>query len=126
MTYDFKKDNGLPVTVEFEHSPGSETTYSPMFGACGGDGCEVSITSVWPNTKRYNRICKLSLDLTSDLSRAPKILRPNYLLAIKLVDALLWILERRARLTDAERERIEGWIIEHHEYDYEPIEGDYF
>jgi hypothetical protein len=93
-----------------------------MYGACGGDGCEASITSVWPNTKGYQRLCRLSLDLSSDWSRAPKLLRPQYLLAIKMVDALIWVLERRARLTDAEYERMEAWIIEHHEYDdpYEP------
>lgn len=125
MTYNFTKDNGLPVTVDFDYSPGSETTYSPMNGACGGDGCEVSITAVWPNTWTYDRLLKLSLDLGSDLTGASVLTRPFYLLARAMVEIPIWLLERRARLTDAERERMEEWIIEHHEYE-PPDEEDYY
>jgi hypothetical protein len=54
MTYfqKFTKDDGTPIEVEYSFSPGSETTYSPAYGACGGDACEVEIIESWPEQRR--------------------------------------------------------------------------
>lgn len=97
---DFTRDNGRPVTVEYSYSAGSETTYSPMFGACGGDGCEVSIVDSWPNTTSFERLHKCKSDLEVDRQkRWLGLIAPG---SILLVDILIWIQQRRARLTDAE------------------------
>src|ERR1700733_8287091 len=60
---DFKRDNGDPVTVEYSYSVGSETTYSPHSGACGGDPCEVEITAWWPNVQEYHDLHSKKTDL---------------------------------------------------------------
>lgn len=49
ITYfqDFKRDDSSDVTVEYEISYGSSTTYSPAYGADGGEGVEVTIVKVF-------------------------------------------------------------------------------
>lgn len=121
-SYDFVKDNGLPVTVDFTYSPGSETTYSPMNGACGGDPCEVSIDDSWPNTNAFNELYSLRNDL--DWTARPLWKRPVAWIALQFVEIAVWYQHRSARLTDAERERMEAWIAENHVY--EPYEEDYY
>lgn len=44
----FNRHDGTPlVTVEYSISEGSPDTYSPMYGACGGDACEVEIVKAF-------------------------------------------------------------------------------
>lgn len=42
-----KADDGSEIEVEFAYSHGSETTYSPRFGADGGDSPEVEIRTAY-------------------------------------------------------------------------------
>lgn len=124
---DFNRDDGSPVTVEYSYSPGSETTYSSMSGACGGDGCEVEIVTAWPNTQGYNDLHSRKVDLENSmlgksvhwLMGADSIREEITELAKQIDDA-----DEACRLTDVERERMADWIIEHHVY--EPCEEDYF
>lgn len=39
--------DGRGIVVEYSFAPGSETTYSPAFGADGGDAPEVEIVKAW-------------------------------------------------------------------------------
>lgn len=114
---DFTRDNGLPVTVEYSFSPGSETTYSPMYGADGGDAAEVELVDAWPNTPEFDELCRRRNDIKWARSR-PSLWQFCVLAWLNL---RIWFVGRSARLTDAERERIEVWLTEHHEY--EPWEG---
>lgn len=117
----FTRDNGKPVTVEYGYSPGSDTTYSPMYGAVGGDGCDIQIVTSWPNTGGYNRLFSFRTRL--ELDPRPTWQRPFAAVALAFVDVTIWIWERWTCLTDAERERMEAWLAEHHVY--EPYEEDY-
>jgi len=45
--HDFKRADGSEVTVEYGFYGGSETTYSPHSGACGGDAAEVEIVTAF-------------------------------------------------------------------------------
>lgn len=118
---DFTKDDGRKVTVEYSYRGDSPTTYSPHSGAVGGDGCEVEIVEVFPNTPEFDDLCRQHLRLED---------HPGLVLSNEQRD-LLRELEadmERAReavaLTDAEDERICSWIAEHHvdeDYDDEPF-----
>lgn len=44
---DFISDDGDPITVEYSFAGGSDTNYSPLHGASGGDGYEVEIIKAW-------------------------------------------------------------------------------
>jgi hypothetical protein len=116
---DFKLDNGAPITVEYGYAVGSETTYSPMSGACGGDPCEISILSAWPNTPDFNELCRRFNDLdwkSTGLTPIERLRRFILRMRIKFAE---W----RCQPSDAERERMEEWLIEHHVD--EPDESDY-
>lgn len=123
---DFTKDNGLPVTVEYEvEGSYSPTTYSPLSGADGGDAPTFCILSSWPNTESYDG---LLLARTSARRRQRGKAFPLWLKqSIHLW--LLWILikwyDRRARLTDAERERMEDWLVENYVEEPPDFEDDY-
>jgi len=45
--HDFTRESGEVVTVEYTFRPGSSTTYSPMYGADGGDADECEIVKAW-------------------------------------------------------------------------------
>lgn len=49
MTRDFTRANGDVVTVTFDYRGGSPTTYSPLYGADGGDPDECEITKARVN-----------------------------------------------------------------------------
>ncbi|WP_050400457.1 hypothetical protein [Bradyrhizobium embrapense] len=116
---DFTRDNGYPVTVEYGYSPGSETTYSPMHGACGGAPCEIQIVSSMPNTPAFERFSGIYNHLRWGRRQAWQ--RPAFELAAAIVRLCRWIWEFRARLSTEERERMEEWLAEHHVYEpYEP------
>ncbi|TAI67629.1 hypothetical protein [Bradyrhizobium sp. Leo170] len=119
---DFRKDNGFPVTVEYSYRPGSETTYSPRFGAEGGDPCDICIIASWPNTPEYNRVFGILRNL--EWGRHPRWLTPFVWLALQTVKLDIWLRELPAALSEAERERMEEWLIEHHVY--EPSEEDFY
>lgn len=45
---DFKRDDGTEITVEYQvEGRNSPTTYSPMYGADGGDAAEFIILKAW-------------------------------------------------------------------------------
>ena len=118
---DFVKDNGQPVTVEFSYSGGSETTYSPHSGASGGDGCEVMIVSVMPNTPEYEALCRRSLDLSHgtpgtahDGPIHPGLIGPETRAELVDLDEQIEAAKSAVALTDAENERMCDWIAEHH------------
>lgn len=113
----FVKDNGLPVCVEYSFRGGSETSYSPRFGADGGDPCDVSIVASWPNTDGFNRLCRLGR-IAGGYGWRDRTLR-------FLFSPLIWLCERRAQLTDVERERMESSIIENHVDEPDDFEEDY-
>ena len=124
---DFTKDNGMPITVEYGFSPGSETTYSPMHGASGGDPCEVEIVSSWPRNEEYDRLIsrKMALETTPfGKPRSLLMMGQDDLHQLQDLEASIAKGDKLAELTDAERERMEAWICEHHVY--EPYEPDYF
>lgn len=121
---DFNRDNGNPITVEYSYSPGGETDYSPAFGASGGDPCEVTIVSSWPNTPAYERLSGILFDLRWSRHKFKWWQLPAVWVADKIVGATQWVWGLRARLTTSERERMEGWIAERHVF--EPSEEDYF
>lgn len=117
---DFKRDNGDPITVEYSFSSGSETTYSPMYGASGGDPCEVEIISNWPNTQEYNDLHARRQELTLDnYSRqlspiAISMMSPELREDLDDIDKAIERADAGGQLTDAERERIEAWLCENH------------
>ena len=45
--HDYKRPDGTVITVEYGYDGGSPTTYSPLSGACGGDGAEVTIVTAF-------------------------------------------------------------------------------
>jgi hypothetical protein len=129
MTYfqKFTKDNGTPIEVEYSFAPGSETTYSPAYGACGGDACEVEIIKSWPDTEEYNTLVGRQIALEYSGTNGGKLsvlslqVMPEVREELEELDRLIEAADKTAELTDAERERMEAWICEHHEYEpYEP------
>lgn len=48
---DFKRENGDEVQVAYRYRGGSPDTYTPMYGAVGGDPPEVEIESAWVDGK---------------------------------------------------------------------------
>lgn len=115
---DFTRDNGLPITVEYavdgSYSP---TTYSPMHGADGGDFPEFSILKAWPRTPTSDRLTDISNRLWRKSAWPWRVAHWAVNAVTRLYD--WWF----ASLTDAERERMEGWIAEH--YVDEPDDDDY-
>lgn len=45
--HEYTRPNGDVITVEYGFDGGSPTTYSPHYGACGGDGAEVTIVTAF-------------------------------------------------------------------------------
>lgn len=124
----FTRDNGLPIMVEVgvdgSYSP---TTYSPMFGAEGGDAATFYILDSWPDTPFHN--CLVRIEMSIRWPQRRDLTPFGWWLAdliSKPVRALLWFdAWWRASLTDAERERMEAWLAEHYvdDDDYEPEWG---
>lgn len=118
---DFNRDDGTPITVEYSFASGSPTTYSPMYGASGGDPCEVEIVSAWPNTPEYNALQNDRHALAEHYF--PPLIRgidPAPQGRIAKIDEWLAAMEATCKLTDAEDERMCSWLAEHHVDDYEP------
>lgn len=115
---DFTRDNGLPITVEYavdgSYCP---TTYSPMYGADGGDFPEFSILKAWPRTPVSEWLAGISNSLWSKSAWPWRAAHWTVNAVTRLYD--WWF----ASLTDAERERMEAWIAEH--YVDEPDDDDY-
>jgi hypothetical protein len=116
---DFCLDDGRPVTVEYTYRPGSETTYSPMYGADGGDGCEVEITNCWPRSEAYEEFCRRRN--ARKWEERSVWTRPFAWIELQFVSTAIWLFEQSVRLTDDEYQRMEVWLIENHVYEpYEP------
>ncbi|MFN3656790.1 MAG: hypothetical protein ACK4UO_06020 [Pseudolabrys sp.] len=106
---DFTRDNGLPITVEYAADGSySPTTYSPMYGADGGDFPEFAILRAWPRTPFSEWLASISNRLWSKSALPWRIAHAVVRGAMRFND--WW----RASLTDAERERMEAWIAEHY------------
>jgi hypothetical protein len=123
----FTKDDGTPIEVEYSFASGSETTYSPAYGACGGDACEVEILKSWPHNEEYDALVGRQMELESSGPYGAKIsvialqMQPEVRNELEELDRLIETADKTAELSDAERERMEAWICEHHEYEpYEP------
>ena len=101
---DFTRDNGLPVTVEYSASAGA------------------TILKSWPNTPEHNALHAEYIQLTETSLQGKSI---STVLAIfndearaERIEELKCEIqadEERAELSDAERERMEEWLAEHHE-----------
>lgn len=118
----FLTDDGLPVTVEYSVD-GSYVapSYSPMYGADGGDAAEFCIKKVWPNTPGYHALCR-QINLTCNL-HPYFVVRFVWHWWVRLRIALA---DWACTLTDDERERMETWLAEHHvEDDYEPADYEF-
>lgn len=106
---DFVRDNGLPITVEYgvggSYSP---TTYSPMYGADGGDFPEFVILKAWPRTLGHERIAKLANNLWSRRSPLERAAHATVCAVLRIDE---WL---RCRLTTAEHERMEAWLAENY------------
>ena len=112
---DFDRDDGSPITVEYRLSTGSETTYSPLSGACSGDPCEVEIVKVWPNTAEYNALQNDRHALAEQYSLP--IIRgtdPSMPMRLAQMDVRLAAMEAACKLTDNEDERMCAWLAERH------------
>lgn len=120
---DFSRDNGFPITVEYgvegSYSP---DTYSPRYGADGGDVPEFSILDSWPNTPAFEELHRRRNQLTFLLPRdASPARRLGALIAVPFLNLRIWWAKRAARLTDAEYERMSEWLAENYvEEPYEP------
>lgn len=126
---DFVRDDGAAVTVEYRYSPGSETTYSPHSGACGGDGCEVEIVANWPNTQEYNDLHSRRQELTlNNYGRelgpiTISMMDPDLREELAEIDKSIEQFDENCRLTDAEIGRMTEWLMEHHVYEpYDDVE----
>jgi hypothetical protein len=108
----FFRDNGLPVTVEY-------ATGHICDG--GGSGPEIFIVKAWPETPWHNRLASIDAWLFT----RPNITLTGAWIARQIAAPVRGLMAfdewLRASLTDTERERMEGWLIEHFEPDlYEP------
>lgn len=119
---DFTRDNGLLITVEYS-ARGGEPHHDHPGHICdgGGSGPDICILSSWPNTKAFD----ITFERQDELIRSawPLWRWPFNWLELHAVNLIIWGYERSARLTDAEREWMEEWLIEH--YVEEPYEEDY-
>lgn len=121
---DFSKDDGQPVTVEYSVDGSyTPTTYSPMYGADGGDCPEFCIVSSWPNSEEYNELFSRRKAI-EDSWHGKSIMWLIGFSSSDTADELqeindrLAVLEERAELTDAERDRMLDWVAEHYVEDY--------
>lgn len=123
----FFRDNGLPVTVEYEIGSQGEPNFDYPGHICdgGGSGPEILIVKAWPETPWHNRLAGIDLWFFTQ----PNVTRTGAWLARQITVPIRGLMAfdewLRASLTDAERERMEDWLIEHFEPEpYEP--DDYF
>lgn len=114
----FSRDDGSPITVEYEvEGSFSPTTYSPHSGACGGDAPTFCILSAWPNTEEYDALHRRVRELQSGhwgRPRHPALFTPEVLEELNELDAQIEKADAACQLNDSERERMEMWIAEHY------------
>ena len=109
--WNFTRDDGWPVTVEYSFAAGSETTYSPYSGASGGGPCEIQILSVMPNTPEFEELCRRA----AELDRVSVVLMSaDERDEAREIDEAIAAAKMACTLTDAEDERMTEWLIEHH------------
>lgn len=112
----FTKDDGSVVHLDYDvTSTGSATTYSPRYGADGGDPFEAEIISVWPATAYFDDLWNIKSCLEL---KKPLFWRTRR----ALIDLHIRFLEWGAQLTQDEVERAINEIAEN----YEPPEYDYY
>jgi len=120
--HDFVRDNGQPVTVEYEVDGSySPTTYSPRYGADGGDAPTFGIIDCWPNEPWFDALSGRR-NARSWPGRAPTLVDRICAAVLRWrCDFHRWWL---CSLTDAERERMEAYLAEN--YVEEDDEADYW
>lgn len=118
---DFVKDDGRPITVEYNFASGGETTYSPLYGADGGEGCEVEIVDVMPNTEDYEFLCRELLDLSA--KNDPACMAAEVRDRLAELSEAMGLAKAAVALTDGEHERMCAWLTENHAF--EPDEDDF-
>jgi len=101
--HDFIRDDGSPVTVEFEH------------------GDYVMIVDVMPNTPDFDRLCGEQLCLTRTVYGGPidlALMDTETRERLAELDAQMAAAKAACKLTDAEDNRMCAWLAEHHVVDY--------
>lgn len=132
FTQDIKHPTtGAPITFEYSVDGSySPTTYSPMYGADGGDVPEFCILKAWPNDSEYNALHRRRQELTTDnygrdLSViAISMMDPDLREQLDEIDKAIERADAACTLTDAESEQLVEWLCEYHVE--EPYEEDYF
>lgn len=101
--HDFTRDDGSPVTVEFEH------------------GDYVMIVDVMPNTPEYEALCKEMNDLQFaryGAVRHQALIDPDMRERLEELDKLMEAAKTSCELTPEENDRMCDWLAEHHVVDY--------
>lgn len=126
MTRTFTQDikhptTGLPITFEYSVDGSySPTTYSPMYGADGGDAPEFCVLKAWPNTDEYNALHRRRQELTTDsYGREIGIISISMMNAdvreeLDDIDKAIEHADAACTLTDAEREQLCDWLCENY------------
>lgn len=125
-TQDFRKDDDISITVEYSvEGSYSPTTYSPRYGADGGDFPEFCIIDSWPNTPAFDALINRRNRLTFLLPmNARWTQRAWAVIAVPFLNLRIWWAKRAAQLTNSESERIYEWLAEN--YEEEPYEEDFY
>jgi hypothetical protein len=122
FTQDIKHPTtGAPITFEYgvdgSYSP---TTYSPMYGADGGDAPEFCILKVWPNSDEYNALHRRRQELTTDAyGRELSVISISMMddgarEELDDIDKAIEAADAACTLTDAESEQLVNWLREHY------------
>jgi len=123
----FKRDDGLPVTVEYRIESEGEPDADLPGHICdgGGSGPVMMIVDAWPNDDAFEELAVRWSERNTARwhGRRTLPLAWNGLCKWALEARMTWAQFRRARLTPAERERMEAWLAEHWE---PPDDSDYY
>jgi hypothetical protein len=122
FTQDIKHPTtGDPITFEYSVDDSySPTTYSPMYGAEGGDAPEFCILKVWPNTSEYNDLYRRRQELTTDVYGRDLTVISIGMLSdqeteeLGEVDRAIDAADAACTLTDADRESLVDWLCENY------------
>jgi hypothetical protein len=115
----FTRDDGLPVTVEYQVESEGEPDFDHPGHICDGGGSEpvMAIVGAWPNDDAYEHLAD---------RHYRRLLRRglwNGLCRRVLEARMTWAQFRRSRLSPAEVDRMEAWLAEHWE---PPDDSDYY
>lgn len=123
FTQDIKHPTtGEPITFEYSVDGSySPTTYSPMYGADGGDAPEFCILEVWPNTDEYNELHRRRQSLTTDnYGRDLSVISISSMMNADVqeelddIDKAIERADAACTLTHAESEQLVDWLCENY------------